>query len=348
MSVRVDRAKVTAQQWVEREATRFPGFQGAFLHGSVNWLPDDALLPSHSDLDVMIVLDDVAAAGTPIPGKFRHDDVLLEVSFLPTNDVSSAEQVLGSSHLAGSFRQPGILADPTGRLTVLQREVGREYARRTWVEGRCRHALDKIERGMRVADDAPWPEQVNSWLFPAGVTTHVLLLAGLQNPTVRTRYVVVRELLAVYGQSQIYPLLLDLPGARTITPQRASEHLGALEAAFDVASMVIRSPFFFAADISEEARVVPIDGSAAMIARGDHQEAMFWLAATFTRCQQVFLRDAPGLVAEHAPAYDSLLADLGITGRADLHRRKQEIASALPAIWEMALAIIAANPEVSD
>lgn len=346
MSVRIEQATAIAQLWVEREAAQLPGFQGAILHGSANWLPDKALLPPDSDLDVMVVLTD--ETGAPKPGKFRYDGVLLEVSFLPAQAVASAEQILASSHLAGSFRRPGILADPTGRLAELQRQVGREYARRTWVERRCQDAMEKIERGLRTADDAPLPELVNSWLFPAGITTHVLLLAGLQNPTVRTRYVAVRDLLAAYGLSEVYPQLLDLLGAREITPLQASHHLAALAMAFDAASQVIRSPLFFAADLTPEARGIPIDGSAAMIARGDHREAMFWIAATSTRCQQVFRSDAPELVAEHEPLYLDLLANLGVAGAAELELRKQEIERALPRIWETALAIIAANPGISD
>lgn len=344
MSILIHRAKATAREWVEREAAHLPGFQGAFLHGSVTWLPDDAWMPPASDLDIMVVLADESVV--PTPGKFRRDGVLLEVSFLPQDAVASAEQILGSSHLAGSFRQHGILADPGGRLTAIQRDVARAYARRMWVERRCQHAIEKIERGMQVASGASWPDQVNSWLFPAGITTHVLLLAGMRNPTVRTRYVAVRELLADYGQDEVYPLLLELLGAREVSPARARRHLDALALAFDAASDVIRTPYFFAADITLGARVVPIDGSAAMIARGDHREAMFWIAATATRCQQVFLSDAPGLFAEHEAAYLSLLHELGAATDAELQRRKEEIREAIPAIWRTATAIMDANPEI--
>lgn len=344
MSVPLEQAKATAQRWVAREAARLPGFQGAFLHGSAAWLPDDALLPPHSDLDVMVVLADERAA--PKPGKCRQDGVLLEVSFLPADEVASAERVLGSSHLAGSFRRPGILADPTGHLSAVQREVEREFARRIWVERRCQHAIEKIEQGLRVVDDTPLPERVNRWLFPAGITTHVVLLAGLRNPTVRTRYVAVRELLSAYGQERLYPHLLDLLGARDISPEGAWQHLAELALAFDAASEAIRTPFFFAADIAPDARAVPIDGSAAMIERGDHREAMFWIAATFTRCQQVFLRDAAGLVAVHEPAYQSLLSDLGAATEPALQQRQAEIRMALPAIWQTAVAIMDANPGI--
>ena len=155
-----------------------------------------------------------------------------------------------------------------------------------------------------------------------------------------------RELLAAYGLSEVYPQLLDLLGAREITPLQASQHLDALAMAFDAASAVICSPFFFAADIAPEARAIAIDGSAAMIARGDHREAMFWIAATFTRCQQVFLSDAPELVAEHEPAYLDLLADLGAATEEAMQQRKAAIRQALPFVRQTVTAIMDANPDI--
>jgi hypothetical protein len=140
--------------------------------------------------------------------------------------------------------------------------------------------------------------------------------------------------------------LLDLLGAREITPLRASQHLDALATAFDAASAVIRSPFFFAADITPDARAIAIDGSAAMIARGDYREAMFWIAATFTRCQQVFLRDALDLVPQHEPAYLKLLADLGTATEGAMRQRKAAIRQALPFIRQTAAAIMDANRDI--
>ena len=119
--VRIKEAKDVARRWVREEASGAPGFVGAFFHGSTNWLPDDALLPATSDLDVMVVLDD---PNPPVkPGKFRYQDVLLEVSYLPSAHVRSPEIVLGRYQLAGSFRTPGIILDPSGRLTALQAAV---------------------------------------------------------------------------------------------------------------------------------------------------------------------------------------------------------------------------------
>ena len=64
------------------------GFLGAYLAGSINWLPDDADLPVTSDVDIMVVL-----AG-PIPaeklGKFMVGGMMLEVTYLPSEQFASA------------------------------------------------------------------------------------------------------------------------------------------------------------------------------------------------------------------------------------------------------------------
>jgi hypothetical protein len=126
-------------------------------------------------------------------------------------------------------------------------------------------------------------------------------------------------------------------------------HLAALEQAFDAAKTVIKSPFFFAADISDLARPVAIDGNRELIERGDHREAIFWMAATYSRCQQVFYKDATASMRDRfTPGYRQLLGDLGIASFADIQRRSAEVRAALPRVWEVAEAIMAANPEIED
>ena len=348
MQVTVGEARAVAREWVLAEAASTPAIVGAFFHGSMTTQPDDALVPPASDVDVMVVLADGAGWGKP--GKFRHRGVLLEVSPLPAGQVASPEAVLGQYALAGSFRYRGVILDPTGELTLIQRVVGREFARREWVRRRCGNARDRVINGFPLRESDPLPVAVNGWLFPAGVTTHILLVAGLRNPTVRTRYQAVRVLLDGYGQSAIYGPLLDLLGARTITAGQAARHLAALTVAFDAASALIRSPFVFAADISAAGRPVAIGGTAEMIAAGFHREAMFWLTATFSRCLQVLREDAPSDLdlAPFDAAFRLLLADLGIASFADLEWRHAATLAALPAIWAVAEAIMGANPEITE
>ena len=346
--MRVQDAKLIAREWIVEQGSTIPGFGGAFFHGSVNWLPDDAILPATSDLDIMVVLAD---SSPPVKlGKFVYRGVMLEVSYLPSDALRSPPQILGEYNMAGSFRTPGVILDPSGHLNRLQAEVSKEFAKRRWVEARCRQARNKIVNGLaRLDPSAPFHDQVITWLFPTGVMTHVLLVAGLKNPTVRLRYAAARDLLAEYDRLDFYPVLLEMLGCADMSEEQAAEHLDALEHAFDAAVAVIQTPFPFASDISQLARPIAIDGSRALIARGQHREAVFWLVVTYSRCQQVFYHDAPVEVqAAHSPGYRRLLADLGIGSFADLRQRGDQVQALLPRLWTVAEDIMATNPDIEE
>ncbi|MBA3451013.1 MAG: hypothetical protein H0T18_07370 [Chloroflexia bacterium] len=337
-------AKDIARRWVREEASRIPGAVGAFFHGSITSLPNNETLPATSDVDVMVVLD--GPEPPPKPGKFLYRDVMLEVSYLPAAQVRTPELVLGQYHLAGSFRAPGVIWDSSGRLTALQSAVARDYAKRRWVQRRCEHARDKMLGGFPLDETDPFPDQVNAWLFPAAITTHVLLVAGLRNPTVRTRYIAARRLLTEYGHRELYAPLLALLGCAGMSQARAAHHLAALTEAFDAAKSVVKTPFLFVSDISDTARPIAIDGSRELIDRGDHREAIFWMVATWTRCQMVFAHDAPAMAERYDRGYRELLGDLGIASFADLQRGKDQIAQFTPRLWDVAQAILAANPDI--
>lgn len=344
--MRVRQAIDVARRWVLEEARAMPGFVGAFSHGSVNWLPDEAILPPTSDLDILIVLADADSSGKT--GKLVYRDVMLEVSYLPHDQMRSPDLVLRDYHLAGSFRMASILADPSGQLARLQAAVARDYARRPWVKARCEHARAHVLRHLRsLSQPAPLHDQVIGWLFAAGVTTHVLLVAGLQNPTVRRRYVAARELLADYGHGDFCPSLLELLGCAGMGRAQVEQHLAALAEVFDAAKAVIKTPFSFASDISDRARPIAIDGSRELIERGDHREAVFWMAVTYSRCQKVLYHDAPvELQGRFCPGYRRLLGDLGVTSPAALQQRGAQVRAFLPRVQAVAEAILAANPGI--
>lgn len=341
----VKQAKEVARQWVEEAGRQTPGFQGAYFAGSANWLADEAGFPPTSDLDVNLVVDG------PLPplklGKFVYRAVLLEVTYLPRDALRSADAVLGNYHLAGGFRTRSIISDPSGGLTSLQDAVAREYAQRRWVRARCGQAADGVRNYARALDDAqPLHDQVSSCLFAAGVTTHVLLVAGLKNPTVRRRYAAARELLAEYGRLGFQEELLALLGCAEMDRSRVERHLAAMAEAFDAAKVAIRTPYRFGSDISDVARPVAVDGSRELIERGLPREAVFWIAATYSRCRTILAVDAPELLARFDPGYRELLGDLGLASFTDRQRRGEQIEAQLPRVWEIAEAIMAANPAI--
>jgi hypothetical protein len=344
--MRVSEARATARRWVLEEAHSLPGFGGAFLHGSINWMADDELLAPTSDVDLLVLHDDPPP--TARRGKFRYHGLLLEASYLPNATLATAEQILGAYHLAGSFRMTTILADPSGRLASLHAAVAEHYARREWVRARCDDAANKVRRFLTGLDEpAQQHDHATTVLFAAGVTTHVLLVAGLRNPTVRRRYVTVRELLAEHDLLHVHEQLLDLLGCAAITPARVSEHLAALAKLFDATASVVATPFPFAADIAPGARSVAIDGSRELIERGLHREAMFWIAATALRCQKVLAHDGtPEQRAAFLPPTQALLADLGIASEAERSERAARIAAYLPQLSATAETIMAATPGI--
>jgi len=85
--------------------------------------------------------------------------------------------------------------------------VSHGYAKRQWVRRRCEHARHEVPDGLTATDkSASLSDHMIEWLFVTGRTTHVLLMAELQNPTVRRRYIAVQELLAGYGQLAFYEM----------------------------------------------------------------------------------------------------------------------------------------------
>jgi hypothetical protein len=185
-----------------------------------------------------------------------------------------------------------------------------------------------------------------AWLFPTGVTTHVLLVAALRNPTVRLRYLAVRDVLIEYGHAGFYPDLLKLLGCAHLTPQRIEQHLTELARTFDAAVAVAKTPFFFSTDITSIARPIAIDGSRELIQAGYHHEAVFWIVVTFARCHTILAADAPDLQRALSPAFDSIITDLSITSADDIIRRSENVIQFLPRLWETTEAILCANPNI--
>jgi hypothetical protein len=278
----------------------------------------------------------------PVPklGKLRHDSALLDVAYVPLSDLQPPEAVLCRYHLAHSFGTDTIIDDPTGNLAALRDRVSRDFAKREWVRKRCADAYAKILRGFGSFEPfGPFPEQVTGWLFSTGVTTHVLLAAALQNPTVRRRYLAVRDVV----DKRLYEELLELLGCRKLTRRRVQRHLDQLAVTFDATVPVARTPYPFSADLTPLARPIAIDGSQALIDAGDHREAVFWIAVTFARCHTVLEVDAPDVHQTRVPALNALLDDLGVPTMSAILDRTQATIAFLPRVWRAAEAVIDAR-----
>jgi hypothetical protein len=351
--MRVGDARAAAADWVFRYAQDQPGFRGAYLSGSTISLSDDAELPATSDVDVLVVtaatsVDRPTSEDAPTKvGKLRHRGVLLDIGSVPEDRLRTPEQVLGCYRLAGSFRTDRIIADPTGWLHRLQVAVAADFARYRWVSRRCEEALRIIEERLAGLDSAaPFHQQVTGWLFAAGGTVHLPLVAALRNPTVRLRYLAAREVLAGYRLDEHYRPLLELLGCADLARDTVARQLDDLARTFDVAAAVARTTFAFSSDVTPVARYLAMEGSRQLIERGDHREAVFWIVATYARCHAILAVDAPDLHWQLAPAFRATMTDLGIGSPADIECRAGLIRGALPGLRLLAAKIMSGNPEV--
>lgn len=342
--MRAGQAKQVASDWVQTVASADPLFDGAVLHGSANWTKDDTEIAPTSDLDVLVIRsgDD----GAKKLGKFIYRDLLLEVSYLTWDEIGSPEHLLANYPLVGSFASGRALADPSGRLAVLIETVSAQYPRRNWVQARVERACQRAVSAFPLRAEDALHAQVTSWLFSTGALCHILLVAALENPTVRKRYLAAGGVLDRYGFAVEYEPLFDLLGCRDMTPARTLEHLEAMTLAFDAAKEVVQEDYAFSADLSDVARPVAIDGSRELIDAGNHREAMFWIVATYCRCRKVLV-DA----GAHEPfevGFQALLAGLGVITYDDRVRQIERSRAEIPRVRSIAEAIVAANPAVSD
>lgn len=155
------------------------------------------------------------------------------------------------------------------------------------------------------------------------------------------RYLAARAVLHEHDHDALYLTLLGQLGCADCDRQTVQHHLDELADVFDAAAAVAETPFFFSADITGAARPVALHGSQALVDAGDHREAVFWIVATFARCQQVFAADGSAdLYGESAARFRAAVRDLlGIRDTAALLARRDAVGALLPELWEAAAAI---------
>lgn len=347
MTVTAAAARHAARTWVEVTARSMPGYRAAFLAGTITSLGDEVIVPPWSDTDIMVVVvvDGEAPAKA---GKFRSSGALLEGTYLSAASLTDPEAVLGSYHAANALATGVILDDPAGWLAGIQAAVRGEFPRRHRVEARCANARTGTERGFAAMDGTgSLALGAQSWVFPTGVMTHVLLVAGLRNPTVRRRYETVRELLAAHDRLDLHERLLEVLGSQGMDRATVDRHLQTVTRLFDAAVPVQAASYRFSSDITAVARPISIDGSRDMIARGFHREAVFWLVVTGSRALQKLQHGlGPAAAAPFEDGFADLLADLGLVRFDDFLGRRDDALALLPEVWEAAQGIIEATPEI--
>ena len=351
--VTAGKARRIARDWVEQEASKTPGFQGAFLVGSINWRPDDELLPPTSDVDVRIVVDaddreQIAAQG--LRQQIRSvQGVTLDLGFDPIQQFGTPEQVLGSPFRACHFSVPNVLSDPSGHLTKIQKTVEMHYAQRKWLTKRVEQAKIRITESLhslQTSDDVT--ECAMPLFFAVMGIAQLPALADLRNPTMRKCLVVLLELLDRQEKRPLYESVLRFLGSDAMDRQEVERHHQDLTTTFDRAVELVRSTNL-GGFIDIAARPVVIAGSWELVEGGFHREAMLWIMIMRAVCQSTIEADASGKERTlHRQRYKEFLAELGLASVEDSRKRAQYGERLLEEIMHVAEGIIETNPRVFD
>lgn len=322
----------TAQGWLENRLGDFPGLSGAYFSGSYLTAAEDAPWPESSDVDIVLVWREGACP--PKLGKLREQGVLLEISSLEETELRDVSRVLSTHYLAYALQAGEILFDPQGRLSSLHRQVQAEYAKRKWVQARCESFYKRIREAVEgySPQAMSFAQKVNGWAFTTAITCFPILLANLENCTVRKRYPAARRVLESYGMGDFYPRLLSLLVPKPLGRDSLLAHMDSLEETFSLAcaSTGPSAGYPFRRDISQEGAAVAIGGSRELLDTAHPEDAVFWMLATFARCHIILDMDNPAQSQQRLPAFRAFLEDLGICRGEDISVRLQGLAAFLP------------------
>lgn len=294
-------ALAAAATWITE--SRLP-FRAAFIGGSMAWADPDLPYDPASDIDCYLVVNGDPPDGKI--GKIRVDGVLLDVSWLPWQQLVEAE-----SHavLASLLHFGRIVRDDTGKLTALQERISGRFTDHDRIATRLEDMRARIRNGLSGdSSHLPEPEQAMNWLFPATLATHIPLVAACVPLTVRKRFLAARRVM----EPGAYEGLLALYGFDTVTPGQAQAWLDDTATLFDhTAPLAVDSARFWASDIHAGARPIAIGGSQELVDTGFHREALYWIIATRVRCLTV-LNDAGKDTGPFMNAFTSMTRALDI------------------------------------
>ena len=301
-----------AAEWVRNVAASMMGYAGAYLSGSALERAPEAEWPEDSDVDVVLVFDGVLPGKI---GKLRWQGVLLEPTVMEKRVFEDFDNVMRTHYLAWGLHGGQVLDDPQGWLAPLARRVCAEYLHEKWLRARVASTAALARRNLDGISSAQTPEDrlMSCGFGPSCIAFPILAAAG-RNCTVRKRIPAARAALEDHGEATFFPQLERALGCEGMSREALRAHLSALEQTFDIASRTdgpSRS-YAFRSDIRPEARDVAIDGCRKLL-EGDHPtDAVFWMMATFARCQIVLRMDDPALYAQRLPALQAFAAALGV------------------------------------
>lgn len=338
--LKIKDSRAIAAKWLDENCNSLNGYVGGYLSGSTAWGDPDAEFRLGSDVDLFVVVDGQAMPERP--GKTLVDDVVLEINFIDWNSISNPDDILSDYHLAGAFVCDGLLRDPDGRIAGIRQAVAKEFAAPDRIMQRCAQAKDRATSFIaQFRQHTELHDKVTCLFFGAGVCAHMILVVDQKNPTIRRRYAEMQKTLQAKGQLELHERLLKTLGSADWTKQIATQLLQDVATSFDLACLVMRSPYQFASDMTEAARPIAIGGSQEMIDASLHREAAFWLVAIAARSRAVVVQDGtPEQLREVDAQLWRLLDQLGISDDSAMDWRAMTIEADIEACWNASERIV--------
>lgn len=334
-----------AREWVASEAEATPGFVGAYLIGSSASLPLDAPFAPHWDVDIGIILEDLAE---PTNRSVHYKGAILECSYRPRADYATPETVLANHMLAHNIASGRTLADPTGMLKELQAAVASAFAEQRWVTARCEGEKKFVQIVLDdLAKATMGPETFGRLLVVVSYLANLIIIADLKRPTNRRCLVLMREILRPLDRLDLHERALELLGFAQLSREEVQAYLRECATAFDRAVAVKRSATLRDWKLHDFVKPYFITGSQEMIDAGDYREAMIWICGGYAIAMMTLFQDAPDVEKQQVLLQAGrLLHSLGLGTPAAFAERLQQLQALRDDFFQLADTMVAQHTAI--
>lgn len=300
--------KEIVRDWVEVNATSWPGFRAAHLVGGITAMDDADVFPSTKDVDMHLIFEDdspMVQTHGPMPNllEVSVQGIPVEAGLKPISDYATPEVILGNPELAFHLTVSSSLYDPDGWLDGLCQAVIPQYADREWVDARMEHERRGFERVFAMRPMA------NAMLGPSGelnmlgyMSTFLggaLSVASLQPPKIGSRlFATIRAYLLQQDRMDLHERMLALFGLDRLPAPDVQLMLNEAARFFDLALERKQHPHPFEHKLNAHLRPYLVDSCQKMIDDGLHREAAGWILPYYLATTDVLKVD--GLPDEQA------------------------------------------------
>jgi hypothetical protein len=281
--MKVGAALDIAKAWALEQVPEISGLVGIYLAGSASRCAKDEELSPLSDVDVYFVVP-VEDLQRHQQRKLARDGVIIDQAYFATPDPCSPASVLGNLGYVDHLDPSGIVYDPLGILIAVYKVVIGTYRDASWIEARCRNALEMARNGQTglLATDAQRQDRIWAFIWMCFGIAAIPIAATLTPPTTRRCVAVSRQICATHGAQSLSLEFQRLLGVAIMGPERLSDHIARYEQAFDFAVSLPPTAGFLDFDVSSISKPLMIDGVTDLIRSGCAGDAGLWLLLGWT------------------------------------------------------------------